>query len=238
MDKKLLLISNSICYKQGYLDHCINVIKIFLKKVDTLLFFPYALKDKDSYFKIVKNRFEKINIKVESIHKSNDPKESVKKAQAIFIGGGNTFRLLNELYRNDLVKIIRQQVKEGMLYIGTSAGVNVACPTIKTTNDMPIVQPPSLDALDLIPFQINPHYIDVGKHSKHMGETREQRIKEYFEENNGVVVGLREGSWLRIEENQVFLGGKNGARVFTNKKSPTEYLSGTRLFLLKIQCHN
>lgn len=229
MKKKLLLISNSIAYGQGYLDHVANEIVDFLKGIKTIKFVPYALKDRDAYANTVHKRFKKMGIDLESIHKAKNPQKAISEASAIFIGGGNTFRLLNELYRTKIIGIIRDKVEQGMPYIGASAGANVTCPTIKTTNDMPIIQPSTFKALSLIPFQINPHYIDPDPNSKHMGETREQRIKEFHEENDIPVVGLREGAWLRIEKEKIFLKGAAGAKVFVKGENPVNYESGAKL---------
>lgn len=223
MKKRLLLISNSVTYGKGYLDHCEDEIIDFLGKIKKILFIPYALYDWGKYENIAKERFQKLGISLKSIHNFKNPRKEIFKASAVFIGGGNTFRLLNYLYKNSLIEIIRKKVNEGMLYVGVSAGSNVACPTIKTTNDMPIVQPPTIKAIDLISFQINPHYIDADPNSKHKTETREQRIKEFHEENNTVVVGLREGAWLRIENNKIHLKGLAGAKIFQKGKESIEY---------------
>lgn len=231
MKKRLLLISNSKTYKEGYLDHVADEIVGFLKGIKRILFVPYALRDRNAYTTTAYNRFKKMGIELESIHKAKNPQEAIERTSAIFIGGGNTFRLLNEMYKTKIIEAVKNKVKKGMPYIGTSAGANVACPTIKTTNDMPIVYPPNFDALNLVPFQINPHYIEVNTNSKHMGETREQRIKEFHEENLETVVGLKEGSWLRIENNNILLSGE--AKIFIKGKNPVEYKSGNALdFLL------
>ncbi|HEY6122244.1 MAG TPA: dipeptidase PepE, partial [Pyrinomonadaceae bacterium] len=170
--------------------------------------------------------FEAMGFRLDSIHQASDKKKVVEEAEAIFIGGGNTFRLLNCLYEFDLLLPIRRRVEEGMLYIGSSAGTNVAGPTIKTTNDMPIVQPPSFDALALVKFQINPHYLDPDPTSKHMGETREERINQFLEENATPVVGLREGTMLRVEEGKTVLQGTTRARIFRKGREPVEVSSG------------
>ncbi len=227
--KRLLLISNSFDHKKGYLGHCGEEIVNFLGRVKSVLFIPYAIKDFDKYSSTVEKRLRELKFSVKFIHKEKNPLISVKTAESIFIGGGNTFRLLNELYKNKLIELIRNRVKEGLPYIGTSAGSNVACPTIMTTNDMPIVEPPSLKSLNLVTFQINPHYIDADPKSTHMGETREDRIKEYLEENSKLVVGLREGSWLRIEGNKIMLKGKSGAKIFQKGKKPKEYRTNVSL---------
>ncbi len=229
-DKKLLLISNTKS-QNGYLAHAKEEIKDFLRDIDSLLFIPYALADKEEYTKVAKDYFKKLGINLNSIHHAKDPKKAVREAKAIYVGGGNTFRLLNELYKVGIVDSLRERITEGMPFIGSSAGVNIASPTIRTTNDMPIVQPQSFNALGVITFQVNPHYFDADPNSKHMGETREQRIKEFHEENDRAVVGLREGAWLKIEGEKVYLGGKNGAKVFQKGKPPKEYKSGSYIKL-------
>ena len=229
--KKLLLISNTFDYSGGYLKHAEKEIKDFLRGTNSILFVPYALADRDEYTKVAKDYFKKLGIDLSSIHHSKNPKKAVSEARAIYVGGGNTFRLLNELYKADVMGLLRNRITEGMPFIGSSAGVNVAAPTIRTTNDMPIVEPPSLDGLGVITFQINPHYFDADPTSKHIGETREERIKEYHEENDLTVVGIREGAWLRIEDNKVYLGGKNGAKIFQKGKLPKGYKSGSYIKL-------
>lgn len=230
---KLLLISNSLTYGQGFFDHCADEIVDFLGSIKSVLFIPYTLKERNKYEKIAAKRFKKMGIKLMSIHHEKNPVNALYRAKSIFIGGGNTFRLIDELYRKKLLIPIRRQVISGIPYIGSSAGSNAACPTIKTTNDMPIVEPPSFKALNLIPFQINPHYIDKDPKSKHMGEIRETRIKEFLEENNSPVLGLREGSWLRIEGKSIKLKGSGGALLFRRGKDMKECKNNTNLnFLL------
>jgi dipeptidase E len=171
-----------------------------------------------------------LGFELESIHDAHDgPRSAVERAEAIFIGGGNTFRLLDALWRNDLIEPIARRVRGGVPYIGSSAGSNVACVTIKTTNDMPIVQPPAFEALSLVPFNINPHYIDPVPGSTHMGETREERILQFHEENLPPVVGLREGAWLRVDDTVVTLEGSTGARLFRRAQPPEEFLPGSKL---------
>ena len=226
---KLLLISNSTLYGSGYLDHAESEIRDFLGDVKRVLFVPFALQDRDAYAATAKTRFAKMGYDLSSIHTAKDPQRAVQDTEAIFIGGGNTFRLLKTLYDYDLLEIIRRRVRAGMPYIGSSAGSNVSAPTIKTTNDMPIVQPPSFDALGLIWFQINPHYIDADPGSTHMGETREQRLVQYLEENDTPVAALREGAMLRIENGETLLKGSSGARIFRRGLEPVEVSVGEQI---------
>jgi dipeptidase E len=231
---RLLLISNSTLHGGGYLDHCAEAITSFLtSSVSRVLFVPYAAFDRDAYAAKARARFERMGLALDSVHDARDGTRAVEEAEALFIGGGNTFRLLDALWRNALVEPIRRRVLAGMPYIGSSAGSNVACPSIKTTNDMPIVQPPSFAALNLVPFNINPHYQDPVPGSTHMGETREERIAEFHEENDAPVVGLREGAWLVVNGGTVRIEGSTGARLFRSGQSPMEYPSGSQLdFLL------
>lgn len=228
---RILLISNSTLYGSGYLDHAENEIRSFLGAVKRVLFVPYALFDRDKYAATARQRFEKMGYELSSIHTAADARQAVNDTEAIFIGGGNTFRLLKTLYDFDLIDAIRARVAGGMHYIGSSAGSNVAAPTIKTTNDMPIVQPPSFNALGLVSFQINPHYLDPDPNSRHMGETREERIVQFLEENDTPVVGLREGAMLRIEHGNTILRGSTGARIFRKGLDPEEVSPGTELIM-------
>src|SRR5689334_19883345 len=157
-----------------------------------------------------------------SIHTSSNPQAAVATAEAVFIGGGNTFRLLKALYDFGVLDPIRKRVNAGVPYVGSSAGSNVAGPTIKTTKDMPIVQPPSFDALGLVPFQISPHFLDPDPNSTHMGETQEERILQFLEENDTPVAGLREGAMVRVENATTTLKGSSGARIFRKGQAPVE----------------
>jgi dipeptidase E len=228
---RLMLISNSTLHGSGYLDHCAAAIASFLgPAVTRVLFVPYALFDRDAYASRARARFEAMGYGLDSAHDSpGGPVRAVEAAEALFIGGGNTFRLLDALWRQELVEPIQRRVAGGMPYVGTSAGSNVACPSIRTTNDMPIVEPPSFEALELVPFNINPHYQDPVPDSTHMGETREQRIAEFHEENTPPVVGLREGAWLLVEGQAATLQGANGGRLFRRGEAPTELAIGSRL---------
>lgn len=226
---RLLLISNSTLFGSGYLDHAETEIRDFLGAVKRVLFVPYALHDRDEYAANAQQRYAKMGYELSSIHTAADPRKAVEETEALFIGGGNTFRLLKALYDNDLLETIRRRVAEGMSYIGSSAGSNVAAPTIKTTNDMPIVQPPSFDALNLVWFQINPHYLDADPNSTHMGETREQRLIQFLEENDTPIAALREGAMLRLEDNITLLKGSTGARIFRPGFEPVEASPGDQL---------
>lgn len=225
--KRLLLISNSTLHGSGYLDHAASEIRDVLSSTRQVLFLPYALHDRDAYAAQAKKRLAQMGYDLVSVHVAADAVDSVENADAIFIGGGNTFRLLNSLYQFDLIESIRRRVHAGMIYIGSSAGSNVAAPTIKTTNDMPIIEPPSFEALALVNFQINPHYLDPDSNSKHMGETREERLRQYLEENETPVVGLREGTMIRVDGEKAVLKGTTSARVFRRGLDPVEIVPGT-----------
>ena len=222
VNRKILLISNSTLHGSGFLDHAENEIRDFLGQVRRVLFVPFALSDQNGYAARVRDRLGLMGYDVESLHQASNKQKAVSDAESIFIGGGNTFRLLKSLYEFEVLDLIRTRSGEGMLYMGSSAGSNVAGPTIRTTNDMPIVEPPSFDALGLVSFQINPHYLDPDPDSKHMGETREERILQFLEENETPVVGLREGAMLRIENGTTTLKGSTGARIFRRGHEPVE----------------
>lgn len=227
---RLLLISSSTVAGTGYLDHAESEIRDHLRGVDRILFIPYALADHETYFAKARERFVLMGLNLTSIHTAADPSRAVSEARAIFIGGGNTFRLLKALYDRQLLDPIRERVRSGMPYVGASAGSNVAGPTIRTTNDMPIVEPPSMAALDVFPYQINPHYLDPDPTSTHMGETREERLLQYLEENEIPVVAIREGSYLRVQNGEIWLKGRP-ARVFRRGQSPYELTPPARIEL-------
>jgi dipeptidase E len=229
MHKRLLLISNSTVYGRGYLDHVESEIKTFLGDAQRVLFFPFALQDREAYATTARNRFGAMGYSLESAHETAALQKAVEEADAIFIGGGNTFRLLKALEDLDFIEAVRRKVSSGSPYIGSSAGSNVAGPTIKTTKDMPIVQPRSFDSLGLVPFQISPHYLDPDPNSTHMGETQEERILQFLEENDTPVVGIREGAWLLCSDSTVTLKGQTGARIFRRGHDPVEATPGTEI---------
>jgi len=221
-NERVLLISNSTLYGSGYLDHAAAEIHDFLGDLKHILFVPFALHERDAYTATAKERFNKMGYDLTSVHTATNPVEAVNETDAVFIGGGNTFRLLKSLYDYNLIEPIRRRVFDGMPYIGSSAGSNVAGPTIKTTKDMPIVYPPSFDALGLVPFQISPHFQDPDPNSTHMGETQEERILQFLEENDTTVAGLREGAMVRVENGATTLKGSSGARIFRKAQAPVE----------------
>ena len=227
--KRLLLLSNSTNNDSGYLDHAIGAIRDVLGRVRRLLFVPFALEDCRGYTKKVRDRLAAEDIEVEGLVDHSDCRALVEAAEAIFLGGGNTFRLLYRLQTNDVLDKIRDRASDGMPYLGASAGTNMACPTIRTTNDMPIVEPLGFAALGLVPFQINSHYLDPDPDSVHMGETRETRIREYLEENATPVAGLREGGWLRVEDDSTRVGGPQPVRLFRRGCEPVEVAPGLDL---------
>ena len=229
LHNRVLLIGNSTVYGRGYFDHVESEIKSFLGTARRVLFFPFALHDRDAYTSTVRKRFGAMGYALESAHEAAVPQKAVEETAAIFIGGGNTFRLLKALEDLDLIEAIRRKVSSGAPYIGSSAGSNVAGPTIKTTKDMPIVQPRSFDSLGLVSFQISPHYLDPDPNSTHMGETQEERILQFLEENDTPVVGIREGAWLLCNDGTVTLKGQTGARIFRRGHAPVEVTADTEI---------
>lgn len=222
---RLLLISNSTNAGEQYLDYPKQRIKEFLgKKHVKALFIPYAAVtfSYDDYELKVRDRFREVRHDVISIHHYSDPVNAVEKASAIVVGGGNTWMLLKLLHEHKLIDPVRKRILAGVPYIGWSAGSNVACPTIQTTNDMPVAEPSSFKAFNLIPFQINPHYIDANP-AGHAGETREQRIEEFIELNPEIwVAGLREGTMFLIDGQYISLIGPGKARIFKKDHQPLE----------------
>ena len=226
MTGNLLLLSTSKIFGGRYLDFAFDTVTELLQGRKRLAFVPYAVRDHAGYTASVRAAFEPAGIAVTGLNEVAAPADAVRGAEAVFAGGGNSFRLLRELQDRGLIDAIRQQVLAGAPYMGSSAGSNMACPSLRTTNDMPIVQPASFAALNLIPFQLNPHYQDPDPGSRHMGETREQRITEFLEENDVPVLGLREGCWLRVAGDAAAIGGVAGARLFSRGGPPTELTPG------------
>jgi len=234
--KNIIIASTSTLHGGDYLEYLLDDLKIFFESVESILFIPYARPggiSHQKYTEKVKLAFSKIEKNVKGIHQFENPKDAIKNAQAIFVGGGNTFVLVNQLYKNNLLDVLKTSVLNGVLYLGSSAGSNICGLTMNTTNDMPIAYPPSFKTLGLVPFNINPHYLDPDTSSKHMGETRETRIKEFLMFNSQPVIGLREGSWLYVNDNSIILNGPLTARIFEQNKMPYEINSGTELNTLK-----
>ncbi|MFV1959165.1 MAG: dipeptidase PepE [Planctomycetota bacterium] len=227
---RLFLHSGGLFHEVG------EELRGFVPPGTRILFVPYAGHDLDAYTLRVRGLMEPWGFVLEGIHAHPDPRRALEEAEVVFVGGGNTYRLLVRMFELDLIAPLRRRVEAGLAYVGSSAGSNLACPTIMTTNDMPIVRPPTFEALSLVPFQINPHYRDPDPESMHRGETREQRILQYHEMNETPVIGLREGSLLRREGDALELRGTVGARLFLRGKPPAECRPGDRLdFLLGVR---
>ena len=223
--KRILLASTSTVYGGTYLSYLRDELIDFFTGIDEILFVPYARPSgitHDEYTQIAQQFFNRVGKRIVGLHTFADPKKAIRQAKAIFTGGGNTFVLVNQLYGLEVMDVLREAVENGTLYMGTSAGSNIAGQTMQTTNDMPIVYPPSFKTLGLVPFNINPHYLDPDPQSKHKGETRETRIKEFHVFNDTPVIGLREGSWLRVEDEKVSLKGDLTARIFLKEQEPYE----------------
>ncbi|WP_223032885.1 dipeptidase PepE [Hanstruepera marina] len=234
--KKIIIASTSTVYGGAYLDYLLTSLSELFKDTDKILFIPYARPNGisyDNYTSKARDAFNKIGKQISGIHEFDNPVNTVKEAKGIFVGGGNTFVLVNQLYKNGILSELKESINNGTPYLGTSAGSNICGLTMNTTNDMPIVLPPSFKTLGLVPFNINPHYLDPIPNSKHMGETRETRIKEFHCFNTQPVVGLREGSWIDVNNNQLILKGEYTARVFEHNKSPYEVESGYNFADLK-----
>jgi len=245
MKRRLLLISNSTNFGEPYLGWPQQYIKDFMDNtgVKDILFVPYAgvglsteslEKSFDVYEERVQGVFSKLGLNIYSVHKFDDQVAAVENAQAIAVGGGNTFHLVAMMHSTGIMDAIRERVLQGAHYMGWSAGSNVACPALKTTNDMPITEPRSFDCMNLVPFQINPHYLDANP-SGHGGETRQQRIEEFLIVNRQMkVVGLREATLLQVEDDKIELKGAHPMRLFQFGKEPLEFDPGSDIgFLLK-----
>ena len=234
--KNCIIASTSTLHGGDYLDYLLSELQIHFKDCKTLLFIPYARPggiSHNEYTEKVRSAFAKININVKGIHEFENPTNAIETAEGIFTGGGNTFLLVTALYQFKIMDVLAETLKKGTPYLGTSAGSNICGLTMQTTNDMPIIYPPSFQTLGLLPFNLNPHYLDPDLQSKHMGETRETRIKEFHQFNTLPVLGLREGSWLDVKGNQITLKGNLSARLFRQNQIPEELESGSDLSLLK-----
>ncbi len=232
----LLLLSSSAVHGMRPFEFALDAVRDVFGGARTIHFMPFALADHDGYTAAMQNRLAPLGVALLGVHAQGDPRATVEDAEVLFIGGGNSFRLLADLQRLELVEPIRRRVERGGLrFVGSSAGTNMACPSLRTTNDMPIVQPRSFEALGLIPFQINPHYVDPDTSSTHMGETREKRIREFLDENDVPVLGMREGSWLRRQDGRLVHGGITRSRLFSRGQEPRECEPGADLsFLLDV----
>ena len=234
--KNILIASTSTLANENYLEYLLPELQLHFQNCNTILFIPYARPggiSHEEYTTMVSLAFAKINKKVIGIHEFEDAALAVKNAEGIFTGGGSTFVLVSQLYKNNVMEILSETIKNGTPYLGTSAGSNICGLTMQTSNDMPIVYPPSFKTLGLIPFNLNPHYLDPDTTSTHMGETRETRIKEFHAYNSVPVLGLREGSWLDVKGDTITLKGDLTARLFRQNQTPEELESGTDLNFVK-----
>lgn len=223
--KSIIIASTSTLHGGNYLEYILPTLQLHFKNCKTLLFIPYARPSgisHEEYTQKAAEVFSSINIKVKGIHEFENPQDAVKNAEGIFTGGGNTFLLVTQLYKNNIMQLLSETVKNGTPYLGSSAGSNICGLSMQTTNDMPIIYPPSFQTLGLIPFNLNPHYLDADLQSKHMGETRETRIKEFHAFNTIPVLGLREGSWLEVKGEKITLKGDLSARLFKQNENPIE----------------
>ncbi|MFB9078864.1 dipeptidase PepE [Flavobacterium procerum] len=234
--KSIIIASTSTLHGGNYLEYLLPVLKSHFKNCKSILFIPYARPggiSHDEYTQKAAQAFNSINITVKGIHEYENPQEAVKNAEGIFTGGGNTFLLVTQLYKNNIMQLLSETVKNGTPYLGSSAGSNICGLSMQTTNDMPIIYPPSFQTLGLIPFNLNPHYLDADLQSKHMGETRETRIKEFHAFNSIPVLGLREGSWLEVKGDKITLKGDLKARLFKQNQTPEELEAESDLSDLK-----
>ncbi len=233
--RSLIIASTSTIHGSDYLEYLLDELSIHFKSCEEILFIPYARPGgitHNEYTEKASEAFKKIDKSLKGIHEFEDPKKAIYDAKGIFVGGGNTFVLVNQLYKNDILTTIKSVVENGTPYLGTSAGSNICGLTMNTTNDMPIVYPPSFKTIGFVPFNINPHYLDPNPDSTHMGETRETRIKEFHAYNTPPVIGLREGSWISVEDTKMTLKGVHDARIFEHHKAPYEIPTGSDLSFL------
>ena len=233
--RNLLIASTSTVYGTPYLEYLKEEIINFFSGSEEIIFIPFARPGGvtfSEYTSVAKSFFKRYDMRLNGIHENTNMKRALSKAQGIFVGGGNTFLLLKTLYDQSLLEVIKNKISEGIAYFGTSAGSNILGKSIKTTNDMPIVYPPSFDALQAVPFNINPHYTDPHPGSKQMGETRDTRIKEFLKYNDTTVVGLREGSYLQVVDDEISLEGPHKVKIFQAGSKPFELATNDDLSLL------
>jgi len=230
--KNLLIASTSTLHGGNYLEYLLPELQLHFAQCKTILFLPYARPggiSHDDYTLKVKSFFALLNKEVRGLHEFNNPTEAIQKAEGIFTGGGNTFLLVTQLHQNNQMQALKKAIENGTPYLGSSAGSNICGLTMQTTNDMPIIYPPSFETLGVIPFNLNPHYLDADLQTKHMGETRETRIKEFHQFNAQPVIGLREGSWLNVKGDSIVLKGELSARLFRQNQEPIEVESGSEM---------
>jgi dipeptidase E len=230
--KNLVVASTSTLYGGSYLDYLKETIQAHFAGCKNILFIPYARPggiSHDEYTQKVRTTFDAWGIGVQGLHEFEDPAKAIQEAEGIFTGGGNTFVLAEQLYQNKLMEVLKSQLEMGTPYLGTSAGSNILGQSMHTTNDMPIAYPPNFSTLGLLPFNLNPHYLDPEKQSTHMGETRETRIQEFHAYHKTAVLGLREGSWLEAKGSAITLKGELTARLFQHDQVPLELASGSEL---------
>lgn len=228
----IILASTSTLFGGNYLEYLKEELVKLYDGVDEIIFIPFARPggiSHEEYTQKAQSFFETLNIKVKGLHEFEDKIEAVNAAKAYFTGGGNTFLLVKTLHEENLMYVLKQNIESGKPYLGCSAGSNIGGQNMKTTNDMPIVYPPSFDCMGLVPFNINPHYLDPNPGLKHNGETRETRIKEFLTQNDVKVVGLREGNWIRRIGDEITVEGSELTRIFEKGKEPYEIKAGSRL---------
>lgn len=230
--KNLIIASTSTLHGGDYLEYLFTTLEQHFANCETIIFIPYARPggiSHDEYTEIVQSAFSKLGKKIVGLHTFENPIEAIQNAEGIFTGGGNTFLLVTQLYQNNVMEVLSKVIEKGIPYLGSSAGSNITGVSMQTTNDMPIIYPPSFKTLGAIPFNLNPHYLDADLQSKHMGETRETRIKEFHAFNSTPVLGLREGSWLDVKGSSIILRGTLTARLFQQNQIPEELMPETDL---------
>ncbi|WP_338408848.1 dipeptidase PepE [uncultured Flavobacterium sp.] len=234
--KNIILASTSTLHGGDYLEYLLPELSIHFQHCKTILFIPFARPggvSHEEYTIKVGLAFAKINKNIKGIHEFEDMAAALKNAEGIFVGGGNTFLLVSQLYKNNILTVLAKAVKTGIPYLGTSAGSNICGLTMQTTNDMPIIYPPSFQTMGLVPFNLNPHFLDDNSQLKHMGETREMRINEFHAFSKSPVLGLREGSWLEVKDNEITLKGSLTARLFRPNQNPIEIETKSNLNFIK-----